>query len=106
ARGEPCRPFMRGRRFLEEHGYWGSSYTDYMLKNPPHGPAETKYLRFYRDFLRYDRLGVGYGANSLFAGTRAAPGVTWRNVDQTVEYYDQLDAKKLPVLEGFRFDSE
>ena len=103
---ETCRTFMRGRRFLEEHGYWGSSYTDYMLRNPPRGPEETKYLRFYRDFLEYDRLGVGYGANSLFGGTLSSPGVTWRNVDQTVEYYDQLDAGKVPVLEGFTFNAE
>jgi oxygen-independent coproporphyrinogen-3 oxidase len=102
---ETCATFMRGRRFLEERGYWGSSYTDYMLGNPPRGPVETKYLRFYRDFLEYDRLGVGYGANSLFAGTLATPGATWRNVDQTNSYYEQLDAATLPVLEGFGFSS-
>jgi oxygen-independent coproporphyrinogen-3 oxidase len=103
---ETCRTFMRGRAFLEQHGYWGSSYTDYMLRTPPRGPEETKYLRFYRDFLRYDRLGVGYGANSLFAGTLAAPGATWRNIDQTNDYYEKLDAGTLPLLEGFAFSRE
>jgi oxygen-independent coproporphyrinogen-3 oxidase len=106
ATSETCATFMRGRGFLERHGYWGSSYTDYMLRKPPRGPDETKYLRFYRDFLRYDRLGVGYGANSLFAGTMSSPGVTWRNVDQTVGYYEQLDAATLPVLEGFTFSGD
>jgi oxygen-independent coproporphyrinogen-3 oxidase len=103
---ETCATFMRGRRFLEERGYWGSSYTDYMLRNPPRGPEETKYLRFYRDFLRYDRLGIGYGANSLFAGTTANAGSTWRNIDQTNAYYEKLDAGALPSLEGFTFNSE
>jgi oxygen-independent coproporphyrinogen-3 oxidase len=103
---ETCRTFMRGRQFLEANAYWGSSYTDYMLKNPPRGPEETKYLRFYRDFLRYDRLGVGYGANSLFAGTRGTPGYTWRNIDQTNDYYAKLDAGELPSLEGFHFNAE
>jgi oxygen-independent coproporphyrinogen-3 oxidase len=106
ATSETCATFMRGRRLLEQHGYWGSSYTDYMLRNPPRGPEETKYLRFYRDFLRYDRLGIGYGANSLFAGTATAPGITWRNIDQTNSYYDQVDAGTLPVLEGFVFSHE
>ena len=101
ATAETRETFMRGRRFLEERGYWGSSYTDYMLRNPPRGPEETKYLRYYRDFLNYDRLGIGYGANSLFAGSTAEPGITWRNIDQTTGYYEQVDAGTLPVLEGF-----
>jgi oxygen-independent coproporphyrinogen-3 oxidase len=103
---ETCATFMRGRRYLEARGYWGSSYTDYMLRDPQRGPVETKYLRFYRDFLRYDRLGIGYGANSLFAGSTAEPGLTWRNVDQTAGYYEQVDAGTLPVLEGFTFSGE
>lgn len=100
---ETCRTFLRGRRYLEENGYWGASYADYMLHDPPRGPREVEYLRFYRDILRYDRLGVGYGANSLFAGTLEGPGMTWRNVDQTSLYYQALDAGRLPTLEGFTF---
>ena len=100
---ETCATFLRGRRFLEEHGYWGSSAVDYMLHDPPKGPKEVKYLRNYRDVLRYDRLGVGYGANSLFAGPDGTSGATWRNVDQTQSYYKLLDEGQVPVLEGFRF---
>jgi oxygen-independent coproporphyrinogen-3 oxidase len=99
-----CSTFLRGRRYLEAHGYWPSSYVDYMLANPRRGPEEVKYLRLYRDFLRYDRLGVGYGANSLFAGTLENPGVTWRNVDQTKAYYQHLDAGCLPINYNFAFN--
>lgn len=98
-----CAAFMRGRRYLEENGYWGSSTVDYMLHNPPRGPEEVKYLRNYRAIFEYDRLGIGYGANSLFAGTLEQPGMTWRNVDSTQRYYQDLDAGRLPVLEGFQF---
>lgn len=103
---ETCATFLRGRSFLEENGYWGASYADYMLKDPPRGPSEVQYLYFYRDILRYDRLGVGYGANSLFAGTLAQPGMTYRNIDQTQRYYQALDADALPTQEGFRFTEE
>jgi oxygen-independent coproporphyrinogen III oxidase len=103
---ETMATFLRGRQFLVDNGYWGSSYTDYMLANPPRGPRETKYLRFYRELLGYDRLGVGYGANSLFGGTTGAPGITWRNIDQTQTYYEAVDKGQLPILEGFQFDAE
>lgn len=100
---ETCAAFMRGRRYLEAHGYWGSSTVDYMLSHPPRGPEEVRYLRYYRDILAHDRLGVGYGANSLIAGTFEKPGMTWRNVDGMQAYYAGIDAGRLPVLEGFAF---
>ena len=103
---ETCATFLRGRRFLEANGYWGSSYADYMLDDPPRGPAEVQYLLYYRDILRYDRLGVGYGANSLFAGTLERPAMTYRNIDRTQGYYEALDADELPTLEGFGFTAE
>jgi oxygen-independent coproporphyrinogen-3 oxidase len=103
---ETCRTFLRGRRYLEENGYWGASYTDYMLNDPPRGPKEVAYLRYYRDIMRYDRIGVGYGANSLFAGTEQRMGMTWRNMDNTISYYGAIDTGKLPVLEGFEFTDE
>jgi len=101
---ETCVTFLRGRSYLEEHGYWASSAVDYMLSSPPRGPAEVHYLRSYRDILRHDRLGVGYGANSLFAGGPGRPGRTWRNVDKFEGYYKAIDAGRLPILEGFCFD--
>jgi coproporphyrinogen III oxidase-like Fe-S oxidoreductase len=76
-----------------------------MLKDPPRGPKEVRYLRWYREHLHYDRLGVGYGANSLFAGDLGKPGKSWRNIDQTMGYYDSIDQGRLPSLEGFDFDA-
>jgi len=102
---ETCAAFTRGTRYLEDNGYWASSTVDYMRKNPVRGPEEVRYLHHYRAMLEYDRLGVGYGANSLFAGTSDAPGMTWRNIDTTRGYYDQIDAGRIPVLQGFRFTS-
>jgi oxygen-independent coproporphyrinogen-3 oxidase len=102
---ETCATFLRGRQFLEEKGYWGSNYAEYNLRNPTRGPNEGQYLRFYRDILRYDRLGVGYGANSLFAGTLATPGMTWRNQAAFQGYYDRLKAGRLPTGDGFRFSA-
>jgi oxygen-independent coproporphyrinogen-3 oxidase len=101
---ETCAAFLRGRRFLEENGYWGSSATDYMLKDPPKGPEEVKYLRYYREHMHYDRLGIGYGANSLFSGPPGKPAKTWRNIDQSQAYYESIDQGRLPVLEGFQFN--
>lgn len=103
---ETCDTFLRGRRYLEDHGYWGSSYADYMLRDPPRGPEEVQYLLYYRDILRYDRLGVGYGANSLFAGSMERPAMTYRNIDQTQGYYREIDAGALPTLDAFRFTAE
>ena len=103
--GETARTFIRGRQWLHENGYWSSSYTDFMLTNPPRGPQETRYLHYYRDILNHDRLGIGYGGNSLFAGTLGTPGLTYRNIDSTQAYYDAIDAGRLPILEGFRFEA-
>lgn len=100
---ETCATYLRGRRYLEEHGYQGSSYTDFALRRPLRGPDEVQCSRYCRDLLRHDRLGVGHGASSLFAGPPGAPGMTFRNVDQTREYYDRIDARMLPTVEGFRF---
>jgi oxygen-independent coproporphyrinogen-3 oxidase len=100
---ETCMTYLHGRRHLEEQGYWGSNYAEYNLLHPPRGANEGQYLRFYRDILRYDRLGVGFGANSLFAGSAGAPGLTWRNVAAFNGYYERIDAGLLPVAEGFRF---
>lgn len=100
---DTCAAFLRGTRYLEEHGYWASSTVDFMLKDPPRGPEEVRYLHHYRAILQYDRLGIGYGANSLFAGTLESPGMTWRNIDSTRGYYDEIDAGRIPVQQGFGF---
>ncbi|MEZ4300783.1 MAG: radical SAM protein [Polyangiaceae bacterium] len=97
------RAFLAGRDFLTSNGYRGTSYTDYALLDPPRGPDEVQYLRYYREVLRYDRLGVGYGANSLFAGTPESPGCTFKNVASLDGYAAKVRAGKLPVDDGFSF---
>jgi len=103
---ETRRAFLRGRRWLEANRYHGTSYTDYMRCDPPRGPAEVQYLRFYRDVLRYDRIGVGYGANSLLAGSLEAPGWTFRNLADLGPYDARVNAGELPVAEGFGYAAE
>ncbi|MBK8259023.1 MAG: radical SAM protein [Polyangiaceae bacterium] len=97
------RAFLNGRNFLLQNGYRGTSYTDYALKNPQRGPDEVQYLRFYREILGYDRLGVGYGANSLFAGTPRSPGATFRNVASLDTYAERVQKGHLPIADGFTF---
>jgi coproporphyrinogen III oxidase-like Fe-S oxidoreductase len=97
--------FARARRALSESGYWDSGYIDFMLKDPPRGPTEVKYLRSYRESMAYDRLGIGCAANSLFAGTPERPGMTWRNVPSTSQYYERLDAGRPLTSEVFAFDA-
>ncbi|HXT01463.1 MAG TPA: radical SAM protein [Elusimicrobiota bacterium] len=97
--------FERARRALVSNGYWNSSYIDFMLKDPPRGPAEVKYLRAYRESLAYDRIGLGCAASSLFAGTPDRPGMTWRNVTSTSGYYAGMDGRRPPVAEAFAFNA-
>jgi coproporphyrinogen III oxidase-like Fe-S oxidoreductase len=97
------RAYLAGRAYLTENGYRGTSYTDYALLDPPRGPDEVQYLRYYREVLRYDRLGVGYGANSLFAGTPRAPGKTFKNVASLDDYARRVRRGELPVQDGFSF---
>jgi coproporphyrinogen III oxidase-like Fe-S oxidoreductase len=59
-----------------ELGFRADSYTDYCRTELP--PVE--YLALYRDPLRNDRVGVGYGANSMLAGDAREPGHTYKNV--------------------------
>jgi oxygen-independent coproporphyrinogen-3 oxidase len=102
---QTCEAFLAARDTLHQQGYWSSSATDYMLGDPPRGPREVRYLRYYRDFLNYDRLGVGYGANSLFAGTLEHPGMTWRNV-ANIPSHDRLVGQGMPPCEAaFSFES-
>jgi len=53
---QTCNTFMRGRKYLEADGYWGSSYADDMRANQGQGPRDVQYLRYCREILRYDRL--------------------------------------------------
>jgi oxygen-independent coproporphyrinogen-3 oxidase len=103
---ETCETYNRGSAYLLENGYWASTYIDFLLGDPPRGPREPRYLRRYREIMEYDRLGVGYGANSLFAGRPEAPGLTWKNVSTYREYEERLSRGELPVDDLFAYEAD
>lgn len=86
AAAETCRAFRAARDRLGERGFRADSYTDYRRSDLP--PVE--YLELYRDVLGNDRVGVGYGANSLLAGSLGQPGHTFRNVSGTAAYAERV----------------
>jgi oxygen-independent coproporphyrinogen-3 oxidase len=90
--------FEAARQAMLGRGLRMDSYTDYRVPNLP----PVRYLEMYRDVLGADRIGVGYGANSLLAGTQEHPGRTWVNMRSTGEYQSRVDAG-LGVVDG-RFD--
>jgi len=80
--------FAAARARLLELGFRADGYTDYRRAEL----APVRYLELYRDLERVDRLGVGYGANSLFAGTRERPGHTVKNVASLGDYAERVRA--------------
>lgn len=83
-----CRSFLRGRERLLELGYRADGYTDYCRAELP----PVRFLAMYRDALRHDRVGLGYGANCLLAGDPSRPGRTTRNVVGTAPYRERVRA--------------
>ncbi len=83
---ESCTTFMRGRDRLLELGYRPDGYTDYCRSDLP----PVRFLEMYRDVLHHDRVGIGYGANSLLAGTVEKPGLTFRNVVGQQPYRERV----------------
>ncbi len=81
-----CRSFLTAREVMLDLGFRADSYTDYCRSDKP----PVKFLEMYRDVLRHDRLGVGYGANSLFVGTPDRPGHTFKNVVGLGAYRERL----------------
>ncbi len=92
--------FMAGRAALVELGYRADGYTDYRRADLP----PVTFLEMYRDVLRHDRVGVGYGANSLLTGTLDAPGHTYKNVVGRANYHQRVAAGESCVESVFRFD--
>ncbi len=92
--------FLAGRATLLELGYRADSYTDYCRADL----RPVQFLEMYRDALHNDRLGVGYGANSLFAGTVDRPGHTYKNVVGRDPYHGRLSAGRSAVESVFDFN--
>jgi len=98
---DTCRAFLIARERLLERGFRADSYTDYRRRELP----VVQYLELYRDVLDNDRLGVGYGANSLLAGTLERPGHTFKNVLGLAPYRQRVAAGA--AVDGlFAFDAE
>lgn len=111
-----CESFMAARERLFELGYRADGYTDYCASDMP----PVAFLTMYRQVLLHDRVGVGYGANSLLTGSLDNPGHTYRNVVGTGPYnqrvaeqignggscvdsrfgFDRVDLQLLYVLKG------
>lgn len=97
-----CRSFLTGREVLLDLGFRADSYTDYCRSSKP----VVKFLQMYREVLHHDRLGVGYGANSLFAGTTDEPGHTFKNVVGLGPYHERLAEGESGLDSIFRFCKE
>ena len=97
-----CETFLAARAHLLELGYRADSYTDYALESVP----VVRYLELYRRILDTERVGVGYGANSVIAGAPDAPGHTYVNVTGTENYRARVDAGSSCVARGFRFSAD
>ncbi len=82
------RSFLAARERLLELGYRADGYTDYRRESLP----PVRFLEMYRDVMCHDRVGIGYGANSLFAGSLEAPGHTYRNVVGRSAYHERVVA--------------
>ena len=94
-----CETFLAARERMLALGYRSDSYTDYSRDEYP----VVRYLEMYRRILDTDRLGLGAAANSVLAGDREAPGVTFVNASSTGEYYARLDEGKGATVSGFSF---
>jgi len=97
-----CNSFLTAREHLLKLGYRADSYTDYCRSNLP----VVQYLELYRDVLKNDRIGVGYGANSLLAGTLTKPGHTFMNILGISPYHQRVTAGTSCVDTIFQFARE
>ena len=97
-----CKTFLTARDHLHKLGFRADSYTDYCRSTLP----PVRFLDMYRDALRNDRVGVGYGANSLLAGTLAQPGHTFRNVEGVGPYDARVQGGGSCAESIFRFSRE
>ena len=99
---DSCRTFLLARERLLELGYRADSYTDYQKADLP----PVKFLSLYRNVLSNDKIGLGYGANSVLAGDLAKPGVTFVNVSGLEPYHGRVQAGKGCAEAYFRFAAE
>jgi len=97
-----CKSFLTARDRMLELGYRADSYTDYCRSELP----VVQYLELYRDILKNDRVGVGYGANSLLAGTLTKPGLTYMNVVGISPYHQRVAAGKSCIGTMFQYTRE
>lgn len=80
--------FMAGRETMLDLGYRADGYTDYCRSDL----APVQFLEMYRDILHNDRVGIGYGANSLLSGTPSNPGHTFKNIIGRDSYHARIVA--------------
>lgn len=78
--------FLAGRDTMLDLGYRADGYTDYSRADL----APVRFLEMYRDILHHDRVGIGYGANSLLSGTYANPAHTFKNVVGREAYHARV----------------
>lgn len=93
------RSYAAAHQRLTRLGFRADSYTDY--RRAELGPV--RYLELYRDVERVDRVGLGYGANSLLAGRAGAPGYTSRNVASLGAYAQRVRAGASAIEDHFAF---
>jgi coproporphyrinogen III oxidase-like Fe-S oxidoreductase len=96
------RTFLTARETLMDLGYRADSYTDHCRSDLP----VVQFLEMYRDILHNDRVGVGYGANSLLSGSLTSPGHTYKNVTGLGPYRDRIVDGDSCIESSFRFDEE
>ena len=102
SRATMAEAFLRARQRMLDLGFRADSYCDYASETVP----VVRYLDMYRNVLANDRIGVGYGANSLLAGTPDRPGRTWKNVASLPLYRDRVRAGTATVESCFDFEAE
>ncbi|MCO4771742.1 MAG: coproporphyrinogen III oxidase family protein [Deltaproteobacteria bacterium] len=97
-----ARTFDAARIRLLERGFRMDSYTDYTAPDQ----RCVRYLELYRDILNTDRIGVGYGANSLIAGTEFAPGSTWANLRSIGAWQAGVDEGRTVIDDRYAFSAD
>jgi len=91
--------FLAARDAMLERGFRADGYTDYSAPDRP----PVRYLEMYRDVFGSDRIGVGYGANSLLLGTLEQPGHTWKNVADLAVWRERVRAGRATADTVFAF---
>lgn len=97
-----CRSFLTAREHMLKRGYRADSYTDYCRSDLP----VVQYLEIYRDLLKNDRVGVGYGANTMLTGSLDDPGHTYKNVIGVPAYRMRLEEQGNGMDAVFKFNRE